>query len=91
MCGLADGLSDKVQANRAEICLTLNKIGEIYGKQHLLTTLGPYLFSDKDSRVEIINLILENEDFIQKADTKEYPKGIIKGLTDKNKEIRILS
>lgn len=27
ICGLADGLSDKMEANRKEICLTLNKIG----------------------------------------------------------------
>ena len=32
ICGLADGLSDKMEANRREISITLNKIGDIYGK-----------------------------------------------------------
>ena len=51
ICGLADGLSDKMEANRKEICLTLNKIGEYYGKEHLLSILSFYLDTDKDSRV----------------------------------------
>ena len=85
---LADGLGDKVPANRQEICLALNKIGSIYGKELLLTILGSHLDNDRDSRIEVIKLILENEEYLQKADTKEYPKGIIRGLTDKNKEIR---
>ena len=49
-----------------------------------------YLDSDKDSRVEVINLIIENEDYIYKADTRDYPKGIIKCLVDRNREIRNL-
>jgi hypothetical protein len=32
ICGLADGLSDKVEANRREIYGNLNKIGGIYGE-----------------------------------------------------------
>lgn len=38
-----------------------------------------------------MNIILENAEYLDKADTKEYPKGIIRGLTDKNKEIRNLA
>ena len=38
----------------------------------------------------MINLILENEEFIGKADTRDYPKGIIKCLSDRNREIRNL-
>lgn len=85
MGALADGLSDKMQSNRVEIAAALNKLGDIYGKEHLLTLLGSYLDNDKDSRVDVINLILENEEYMQKADTREYPKGIIRGLTDRNK------
>ena len=85
MCGLADGLGDKVPANKAEIYATLNKIANIYGKEHLLSILGVYLNSDKESRIDVYKLILENEEYLQKADTREYPKGIIRGLTDRNK------
>lgn len=85
ICALADGLSDKVEANRKQICVTLNKIGDIYGKEHLLTILGPYLECDKDLRLEVIRVILENEEYIQKADTRDYPKGLIKCLCDRNK------
>lgn len=47
ICALADGLSDKVQANRKEIAATINKLGGIYGKEQLLAILGSYLDSDK--------------------------------------------
>ena len=58
MTALADGLSDKMQSNRVEISAALNKIGAIYSREILLTQLGSYLHGDKDSRVEILNLIL---------------------------------
>lgn len=32
ICALADGLSDKVEANRKEIAATINKIGGIFGR-----------------------------------------------------------
>jgi hypothetical protein len=91
ICALSEGLSDKVEANRKEISAAINKIGGIYSREQLLTILGTYLDSDKESRIEIMNLILENSEFIEKADIREYPKGIIRGLTDKNKEIRSLA
>lgn len=47
LCALADGLSDKVEANRKEIALTINKIGGIYGRDQLLAILGSYLDTDK--------------------------------------------
>ena len=90
ICGLADGLSDKMESNRREISITLNKIGDIYGKEHLLSIMSFYLDNDKDSRVEVINLILDNEQYIYKADTRDYPKGIIRCLGDRNREIRSL-
>ena len=40
---IADGLSDKMQANKKEAYLTLNKIGEVVGKESLLAMLAPYL------------------------------------------------
>lgn len=40
---LADALSDKVEANKKEAAATLNKIGEVVGKEQLLSTLAPYL------------------------------------------------
>ena len=43
MSALAEGLSDKMQGNRVEICNALNKIGDIYGKDHLLSILGSSL------------------------------------------------
>lgn len=43
MSALAEGLSDKMQGNRVEICTALNKIGDIYGKDHLLSILGSSL------------------------------------------------
>ena len=36
----------------------------------------------------MIALILENEEGIHRADIRDYPKGIISCLTDRNKEIR---
>jgi hypothetical protein len=40
---LADSLSDKMEANKKEAALTLNKIGEVVGKEQLIATLAPYL------------------------------------------------
>jgi hypothetical protein len=36
----------------------------------------------------VINLILANEEGLQKADIRDYPKGLVNCLSDKNKEIR---
>ena len=55
---LVEGLSDKVQGNRIEICRALNRLGEIYGKEQLLSLLGSYLENDKDYRIEVLGLIL---------------------------------
>ena len=38
-----------------------------------------------------MKLILEDKEFLEKADTKEYPKGIIKALCSKNKEVKVLA
>lgn len=70
---------------------SINKIGGIFGRQQMLTILGSYLDSDKESRIQILNIILENADYLDKTDTREFPKGVIKGLVDKNKEIRSLA
>lgn len=58
------------------------------GKEQLLSNLGPYLDGDKDGRLEVINLILNNEEGIAKADIRDYPKGLVNCLCDKNKDIR---
>ena len=50
--------------------------------------MGPYLDGDKDGRLEVINLILNNEEGIAKADIRDYPKGLVNCLCDKNKDIR---
>jgi hypothetical protein len=61
------------------------------GKEQLIATLAPYLETDKESRVEIISIMLLNEEFLQKTDMKDFPKGITNCLCDKNKEIRNLA
>ena len=58
------------------------------GKEQLIATLAPYLETDKESRVDIISLMLSNEEFLQKTDMKDFPKGLTNCLCDKNKEIR---
>ena len=47
---LADALSDKMEANKKEAVITLGKIGDVIGREQLLTTLAVYLDSDKESR-----------------------------------------
>ncbi len=58
------------------------------GKEQVLSNLGPFLEGDKEGRLEVINLILNNEEGISKADIRDYPKGLVNCLCDKNKEIR---
>ena len=85
---LADGLSDKNENNRREITATLNRMGELIGKEALLSLFGSYLEGDKEGRLGVISLILENEDGLNKADIRDYPKGLVSCLTDKHKDIR---
>ncbi len=51
--------------------------------------MGSYLEGDKEARGEIIAFMLEYD--LQKTDLKDYPKGLITCLADKNREIRNLS
>lgn len=44
---LADGINDKMEANKKEAVNTLNKIGEVVGKEQLISFLAPYLENDK--------------------------------------------
>ena len=44
---VADGLSDKMEANKKEASICLSKIGDCIGKEHLLYLLAPFLESDK--------------------------------------------
>ena len=82
---LVPGLNDKNDNNKREVRNTLNKFRDAIGKEDLLSALGPFLGGDKEGRLEVISIILENEEGIQKADTREYPKGIISCLTDRSK------
>ena len=82
---LVPGLNDKNDNNKREVRNTLNKFRDAIGKEDLLSALGPFLGGDKEGRLEVIAIIVENEEGIQKADTREYPKGIISCLTDRSK------
>ena len=66
----------------------MGRIGEVIGKEVILSSLGPYLESDRESRIEVLNLILACEEGISKADIRDYPKGLTNCLCDKNKDIR---
>lgn len=61
------------------------------GKEQLLSCLGPFLEGEKESRVEVVNLILANEEWLPRADVRDYPKGLVSCLCDKNKEVRAQS
>ncbi len=88
---LADALSDKMEANKKQAVVTLGKIGDVIGREQLLTALAVYLDSDKESRHQIINIMLANEEYLAKTDMKQFPKGITNCLCDKNKDIRNLA
>jgi len=50
--------------------------------------MGPFLEGDREGRLEVINLILNLEEGLVKADLKDYPRGLVNCLSDKNKDIR---
>lgn len=83
-----EGLSDKNEQNRNEIIATLGRIAESLGREHILSNLGSYLEGGKEGRLEVLNLILIHEEGIQKSDIRDYPKGLVNCLCDKNKDIR---
>ena len=85
---LVEGLNDKNDSNKREIIATLNKIGDLIGKEALLSLLGAYLEGNNEGRLGVINLMLENEEGLAKADIRDYPKGLVSCLTDKHKDIR---
>jgi len=45
-----DGLNDKNDVNKKLIHTTLTKLAEVIGKEAILSSLGPYLDGDKESR-----------------------------------------
>lgn len=83
-----EGLSDKNEQNRIEIVNTLGRIADHLGKEHILSNLGSYLEGGKEGRLEVLHLILIHEEGIQKSDIRDYPKGLVNCLCDKNKDIR---
>jgi len=85
---LVEGLSDKNEQNRIEIVNTLGRIAENIGREQILSNLGPYLEGGKDGRVEVLHLIMIHEEGIPKSDIRDYPKGLVNCLCDKNKDIR---
>jgi hypothetical protein len=66
----------------------LGRIAENIGREHILSNLGPYLEGGKEGRLEVLHLIVVNEDGISKSDIRDYPKGLVNCLCDKNKDIR---
>jgi len=45
-----DGLNDKNDVNKKLIHTSLTKLAEVIGKETILSSLGPYLDGDKESR-----------------------------------------
>jgi hypothetical protein len=85
---LVEGLNDKNEQNKKEIHLTLNKIADSFTREQLLAYMGPFLEGDREGRLEVINLILANEEGLQRAEIRDYPRGLVNCLSDKNKDIR---
>ena len=53
-----------------------------------MSNLGSYLEGGKEGRLEVLHLILIHEEGIPKSDIRDYPKGLVNCLCDKNKDIR---
>lgn len=71
---------------------SLTRIGNVLGMDMVVNCMGQPLESDKvEFRAEILNFLLANEDYLSKIEGKEFAKGIVNCLCDKNKEIRNLS
>lgn len=81
---MVEGLSDKNEQTRNEIVNTLGRIADSLGKEHILSNLGTFLEGGKEGRLEVLHLILIHEDGIQKADIRDYPKGLVTCLCDRN-------
>ena len=50
--------------------------------------VGTYLEGEKEARIEVLNFILSNEEYLERADLRDYPKGLTTCLVAKNREIR---
>lgn len=50
--------------------------------------MAQYLEGHTEGRIEVINLLMMNEEHFTKVNTRDFPKGIINCLCDKNKDIR---
>ena len=50
--------------------------------------MSHYLHGENQLKLELLNYIFKYQVEIEKAEIKEFPKGIISCLCDKNREIR---
>jgi len=89
---LIEVLADKTEAIRKEGVQSLTRIGNVLGMDMVVNCMGQPLESDKvEFRAEVLNFLLNHEDFLNKIEGKEFAKGVVNCLCDKNKDIRSLS